>query len=163
MIRTLAAAIALAAILAVCAQAEASDLAVTHAWARATPPGAMAGAAYVTVTNKGHEADRIVGVSTPVAGLARLHTTIKENGIMKMRPVKAVALKPGGSVTLKPGGMHLMLMQLKHPLKEGESFPLTLTFAKSAPIEVTVRIEKIGAMGEMGGMNMNDMPGMKMK
>ena len=134
---------------------------MTDAWARATPPGAKTGAAYVTVTNTGKEADRLLSVSTPVAGMAQLHTTINDNGVLKMRPIAAIDVKPGASVTLKPGGYHLMLMQLTQPLKQGETFPLVLTFAKAGKVETEVKVQKAGAMSDMGSMT--DMPGMNTK
>jgi hypothetical protein len=152
-------AVTLAAALTTAAQAQSSGIVISDAWARATPPGAKTGAAYVTVTNKGKEADKLLSAATPVAGKAQLHTTITDNGVMKMRPVSAIDLKPGASVTLKPGGMHLMLMNLKQPLKDGDSFPIAFTFEKAGKIDVTVKVQKAGAMS--GGMNMGDMPGMK--
>ena len=127
---------------------------VTNAWARAMPKGAKTGAAYVTVVNKGTSDDQLVGASVPIAAEAQLHTTIDDNGVMKMRPVSAIDVKPGASVTLKPGGMHLMLMGVKEPLAEGQSFPLTLTFAKAGKIETTVKVQKAGAMS---GMDMSHM------
>ena len=163
MTRILVLAAAFAASLALGAAAEPSSIAVTDAWARATPPGAKTGAAYVTVTNKGTEADKLLSAATPVAGEAQLHTTLTENGVMKMRPVSAIDLKPGASVTLKPGGMHLMLMDMKQPLKEGESFPLSLTFEKAGTVEANVTVRKVGAMSGMSGMDRGDMPGMNMK
>jgi copper(I)-binding protein len=80
---------------------------------------------------------------------------------MKMRPLPAVDIKAGGQAELKPGGMHIMLVGLAAPLKEGQTFPLTLTFEKAGKVEVTVTVEKAGAMGDraMPGMKM---PGMKM-
>lgn len=133
-------------------------IAITNAWARATPAGAKTGAAYVTVTNKGDAPDKLLGASTPVAGETQLHTTLNENGVMKMRPLKSIDLKPGASVTLKPGGMHLMLMELRQPLKAGDSFPLALDFEKAGKVETVVKVEKAGSMGDMGSM-----PGMDMK
>jgi periplasmic copper chaperone A len=158
----LAAAFAVA--FAVQALAQQSPISVTNAWARATPPGAKTGAAYVTVTNSGTAPDRLLSVSTPAAGVAQLHTTINDNGVMKMRPVAGLDLKPGASLTLKPGGYHLMLMELKQPLKEGDHFSLVLDFAKAGRVETEVKVEKAGAMGDMGNMgDMKDMPGMNMK
>ncbi|HUZ71697.1 MAG TPA: copper chaperone PCu(A)C [Stellaceae bacterium] len=155
------------------AEGTSAAIAVTDAWARATPQGAQTGAAFVTVTNHGATDDKLIGASTPIATMAQLHRTIDDNGVMKMRPVAVIDLKPGASVTLKPGYMHVMLMGLKHPLAQGASFPLTLTFAKAGKIETTVKIEKLGAMtgtdmgnhGEMNssGMSNMDMGGMKQK
>ena len=64
------------------------SIAVTDAWARATPTGAQTGAAYITITNHGKTDDQLIGASTPVAKMAQLHTTIDDHGVMKMRPVK---------------------------------------------------------------------------
>ena len=104
----------------------------------------MTGAAYFTVTAN-VQPDRLVGVSTPVAATAELHETINDNGVMKMRPVAAIALDPGKSVTFTPGGYHVMLVGLKSPLKAGDSFPLTLTFEHAPPITVTVKVEAVGS------------------
>jgi copper(I)-binding protein len=133
------------------------DISVQSIWARATPPGAKTGAVYLTLVNKGDTDDALVGVTTPVASMAGLHTDIIDNGVMKMRPVKSVDIKPGGQAVLKPGGRHVMLMGLKHPLKRGDRFPLTLQFAHAPPLTVQVKIAKIGAsmpdMGDMKGMS----------
>jgi len=160
MIRTVLA-LLFASALAASAAADEPAIAISNAWARAMPEGAKAGAAYVTITNNGTGADRLLGVSTPVAGEAQLHTTINDNGVMKMRPIESIELKPGASVTLKPGGMHLMLMGLKQPLKEGESFPLALNFEKAGRLETAVTVTKAGAMGNMS--TMGNMQGMDMK
>ena len=156
MIRTVLAAALMA--VAVAAYADEPAITITNAWARATPGGAKTGAAYLTITNRGGASDKLVSASTPVAGMTQLHTTIDDNGVMKMRPLKSLDVKPGGSATLKPGGMHLMLMDLKGPLKEGQSFPLALTFDRAGKIETNVMVMKAGAMGDMGNM-----PGMDMK
>jgi len=152
---------ALAFIAPAVAQTATAPIAVSDAWARATPKGATTGAAYVTVSNHGAGADRLVGASTPVADKAQLHTMIDDNGVMKMRPVASTEVKPGAPLTLKPGGYHLMLMDLTQPLKEGDHFPLVLDFAKAGKVETEVKVEKAGAMGAMG--DMKDMPGMNMK
>ena len=146
------------------AQGAKSSIEVTDAWARAMPKGAKTGAAYITVVNKGATDDKLVGASAPLAAEAQLHTTINDNGVMKMRPVSAIDVKPGATVTLKPGGLHLMLMGVKEPLAEGQSFPLTLTFAKAGKIETTVQVKKVGAMSgmDMGHMEMKGMSNMNM-
>ncbi len=73
-----------------------------------------------------------------------------DNGVMKMRPVDGLDLPAGKPVTLKPGGYHIMLTGLAKPLQEGQSFPLTLEFAKAGAREVTVSVQKVGAMGPGG-------------
>ena len=135
------------------AVADTSSMQIDHVWARPTPGPASAGAAYFTLTNNG-PADQLVGASTPVAASAAVHETISDHGVMKMRPVAALPLDPGKPVTLKPGGYHVMLTGLKAPLKAGDSFPLTLTFAHASPLTVMVKV------GPGGGMNQGGMAGM---
>lgn len=126
----------------------AGDVAVTQAWARASV--AANGAAYVTLQSHGG-ADRLVGASAPVARRAELHSHINDGGVMRMRPVEAVEVPAGGSAELKPGGDHIMLMGLNAPLKEGDSFPLTLTLEKGGSVEVKVTVMGIGSMGPVQG------------
>jgi copper(I)-binding protein len=136
------------------------DLKIDHPWARASAGAAAAGAAYMQISTRGAAADRLVGAATPVAGKAELHTHIVEGDIMRMRPVEFIAIEPGQAVELKPGGLHVMLIGLKAPLKEGERFPLTLTFAGAGTVTVEVAVESVAAAGpavqghEAGGHDM---------
>jgi copper(I)-binding protein len=152
--------IALAALLVLAsvagAAAQTPSIEADHVWARATPGGAKTAAIYMTLVNKGSADDRLVSVSTPVAGVAELHTSTTENGMMRMRPVEALDVTPGTPAVLKPGGYHVMLMELKGPLVTGQSFAVSLTFEKAGRIDVTATVEKAGAMGP------DAMPGMKM-
>jgi copper(I)-binding protein len=127
------------------ALAQPTELEVDNAWAGATPGQVENGAAYVTITSP--SADRLVSASTPAAKKAELHTMSMQGMVMKMRPVSGVDIPPGQAVTLKPGGEHIMLMGLNQPLREGQSFPLTLNFEKAGPRTVTVTVEKAGAKG----------------
>ena len=136
-------------------------IAVTHAWARATPPSATTGAVYLTIANTGPIDDALTGLSTPVAQQAELHATSNENGVMKMAPVADEPIKAGGSVEIKPGGLHIMLTGLAHPLKPGETFPLTLTFRQAGKVETTVTVWPMGATG-LHKDSPDQMPGMKM-
>lgn len=136
----------------------ASSITIDAAWARATPGGAKTGVVYLTLTNHGADADRLVAASTPVAEKAEFHTEFEDNGVMKMRPLAAIEVKPHEKTVLKPNGMHLMLIGLKQPLKEGENFPLTLEFAHAGTMVVPIKVTKLGAM-DMGGRD-HDMPGM---
>ncbi|HEU0215839.1 MAG TPA: copper chaperone PCu(A)C [Stellaceae bacterium] len=140
------------------ALAQNGEVQITDAWARATPGGAQAAAAYVTLESPA--GDRLTGVSTPAAHKADIHEMSMDNGVMKMRPVDGVDLPPGQKVTLKPGGYHIMLTGLANPLVEGQSFPLTLDFAKAGERQVAVTVQKVGAMGPGGGNA--SMPGMNM-
>ena len=129
------------------AQAQTTSVQADHVWARAST--GQTGAVYMTIANKGPTDDRLVSAATRVAGQAQLHTEINDNGIMKMRPVPGIDVKSGGQTTLGPGGFHVMLMGLKQPLKEGATFPLTLTFEKAGKLDVSVKVEKAGSMGGM--------------
>lgn len=138
-----------------------APITVERAWARATPGTITTGGAYMTVIDHGTTSDRLIGVSTPIAGKAEVHEMTTDNGVMKMRAVDGVAIEPGKSLELKPGGYHVMLTDLKQPLKEGDSFPLTVTFEKAGSIPVTVKVGKVGAMGPTQDAPAA-MPGMKM-
>jgi copper(I)-binding protein len=139
------------------APAQTDQIAVEQAFARATPAGAKTGAVYMTILNHGATADRLAAASTPVAGHAELHETISEDGVMKMRPVDGIPIDPSGKAVLKPGGMHLMLLDLKAPLKLGDTFPVTLVFDRAGKVTVTVKVEKPGAMGTGSGGSMSGM------
>jgi copper(I)-binding protein len=127
------------------ALAQPTQLEIDNAWAGATPGRAENGAAYVTITSP--TADRLVSASTPVAKKAELHTMSMQGMVMKMRPISGVDIPAGQPVSLKPGGEHIMLMGLNQPLREGQSFPLTLDFERAGPHTVTVTVEKAGAKG----------------
>jgi periplasmic copper chaperone A len=127
------------------ALAQTGQLEVSNAWARATPAKAENGVAYLTIRSP--TPDRLVSVSSPVAKKAELHTMEMAGMVMKMRPLASLDIPAGQPVTLKPGGEHIMLLDLNGPLREGQSFPLTLTFEKAGTREVSVAIEKPGAAG----------------
>src|SRR5260370_40604211 len=127
------------------ALAQPPELEVNNAWAGATPGKAENGAAYVPITSP--TADRLVSASTPVAKKAELHTMSMQGMVMKMRPLSGVDIPAGQPVSLKSGGEHIMLMGLNQPLREGQSFPLTLAFEKAGPRTVTRTIEKAGTRG----------------
>src|SRR5260221_14267031 len=101
---------------------------IAHPFARATALTPKTGAAYFTIVNAGASDDRLIAASSPIAEKSELHATIDDNGVMKMRPLVAIAVKAGERGGLKPGGLHLMLTGLQAPLKDGPSPPLTLTF-----------------------------------
>jgi periplasmic copper chaperone A len=136
-----------------------SGVTVAHPWVRATPGGATVGAAYLEIKSAAGVTDRLIGVSSPVAGKVEVHTHLNEDGVMKMRRVDAVALRPGASHLLQPSGDHIMLMDLKGPLKEGDLVALTLTFEKAGEISIEATVEPIGAKGPHG---MDHQPGHEM-
>jgi copper(I)-binding protein len=132
---------------AAAASAESASVQVDHPWSRAST--GRTGAVYMTIKNSGASDDKLVAAASPVAGKVELHIEMMDNGVMKMRPLPSIDVKANGETMLKPGGMHVMLIGLKHPLKQGETFPLTLTFEKAGKVDVTVTIEKAGSMGGM--------------
>lgn len=99
---------------------------VRDAWARATVPGQKATGVYMKLTAR--ESVRLVGVSSPVAGVGEVHQMKLEDGVMMMRPMDALELPAGKTVELRPGGYHMMLLDLKAPLAKDGTVPLTLTF-----------------------------------
>jgi len=138
-------AVAASLIIASAALAQTGQLEVSDAWARATPAKAENGVAYLTI--RAPTPDRLLSVSSPVAKKAELHTMEMAGMVMKMRPLAGLDIPAGQPVTLKPGGEHIMLIGLSGPLREGQSFPLTLTFEKAGSREVTVAVGKPGATG----------------
>jgi copper(I)-binding protein len=150
-LRTIALACSLLALSAAAyAQQKHASITVETPWARATPPGAPTGAVYLTVHNGGSSDDRLVAVSTPAAKKADLHTHLMDGDIMKMRAVPSIQIPAGKDVRLAPGGYHVMLMDLNHPLKRGDTLRLTLTFEKAGQITVTAPILAAGALGPKG-------------
>jgi copper(I)-binding protein len=121
-------------------------LEIGHPWARATPPTAPAGGGYMTITNKGTDPDRLVSVKSPAAGMVQVHEMKMEGNVMRMRELEGgLAIPPGATVALAPGGLHLMMMGLKVPLKQGERVPVTLVFEKAGTIDVELVIAAMGA------------------
>jgi hypothetical protein len=179
--RGLAAACALALAQLAAAAAQATDynvgpIQITAPWARATPKGASSGAAYMTITNTGKTPDKVSCVSSDASAECQIHTMTMDNGVMQMRPVEGgLEIKPGETVTLKPGGFHMMLVNLKHPLEQGNTMKATLKFDTAGTVDVEYPIAAIGAAapgvpaggGTMmmqggGGMQMQGGGGMQM-
>lgn len=100
---------------------------VKDAWVRATVPGQKGTGAFMKITAK--EDSRLVGVSSPVAGVAEVHEMKMEGDVMTMRALPALDLPAGKTVELRPGGYHVMLMDLKQALPAGSTVPLTLVFS----------------------------------
>ena len=138
-------------------------ISVDAVWARATPGAVKNGAVYLTIKNDGHQPDELVKAHSDRAKRAALHTHIMKDGIARMRHVKAVAIPQMGKTAFKPGGFHIMLMGLKAPLKEGDTFTISLTFKNAGVRDVTVIIKKAGAMGAGEPMKQNMKQNMKHK
>lgn len=116
-------------------------LTVTEAWARPSMGMALAGAAYLTITNGTGQADALLGVTTPAAENPELHeTTADASGMMAMHPVASIEIPAGATVKLEPGGYHIMLINLTGELMAGSTIELTLQFEKAAPVTVTAEV-----------------------
>ena len=119
------------------------SLEIGHPASKATLPGQPVGGGFMTITNKGTEADRLVSVTAPdVSDDVQIHEMAIENDVMKMRQLPdGIEIPAGAKLELKSGGLHIMFMRIKHPLKEGESFKATLTFEKAGTLDVDFKIE----------------------
>jgi copper(I)-binding protein len=172
MLRTLVYATLVSTMLAAPARAEevkAGDLVITQAWSRATPGGAKIGGGYLTIENKGAAPDRLIGVAGEVAGKIEVHEMAMKDGVMTMRPIdKGLTIEPGKTVKLAPGGYHLMMFDLKSPLKQGDKVPVTLEFEKAGKVTVSLDVQGIGAQAPAsadssdGKMDMKMSPDKKM-
>ncbi len=123
-----------------------APLVVQAPWARAALQGRTS-AAYMTIENRSGTLDRLVSAASPVARVVELHTHLMDGGVMRMRPVNAIEVKPGEPAVLRPGGLHLMLIDLSRPLRAGETVPLTLRFENAGEIPVELAIQPAGASG----------------
>lgn len=120
------------------------DIVIDHPYAVPMVPGARTGAVYLrTLRNTGTQPDQLLGASTPAAGSVEVHRMSMEGDVMRMRPVDALPLPPGSALPMRQGGeYHLMLLQPTSTLKVGDSFPLTLRFARAGSKTVTVTVQQ---------------------
>ena len=141
----LALAMALALPLAHAHDVRAGDLRIDHPYATPTRPGLGTGAVYFRgIRNTGQEGDRLLSASTPAAARVEIHRMQMDGEVMRMRAVPALVLPPGATVALRHGtadGHHLMLLDLKAPLKDGDRFPVRLNFERAGEHEVMVWVQ----------------------
>ncbi|WP_152045153.1 copper chaperone PCu(A)C [Aureimonas psammosilenae] len=131
---------------------KAGSVEIGHPWSRATPPGAKVGAGYLTLKNEGSTPDRLVSATSPASAKVEVHEMAVKDGVMTMRPVTGgVEIPPGQTVAFKPSSFHLMLTDLKAPLKTGDKVPLTLIFEKGGAVEVYLQVEKMTAADSKDG------------
>jgi copper(I)-binding protein len=144
LVRSFVFAAALAAAGGAAAQAQVS---VSGAWVRGTVPAQTSTGAYMQIRSDGGAS--LIGAASPVAGVVEIHEMAMENNVMKMRAVQKLDLPPGRTVELKPGGYHVMLMDLKAPLKKGETVPITLKVqsksGQTQEIEVKAEVRELTA------------------
>ena len=139
------------------------SLDIHHPWAR--PSTGQTGAAYFTIENNGKADDALIAVESEVAAKVEIHAMTMDGMVMRMRRLEKLPLPAGQTVRVAPGGLHIMLIGLKAPLKDGDMFPMRLVFDKAGPIDVSAHVQTLEEMrkGEAkAGMpaGMSDMPGM---
>lgn len=108
--------------------AAADDVVVQEPYVRLAPPNAPATGAFMVIRNIGAKDLKVIKADNPLSKITELHTHLNDGGVMKMRPVSAIEIKAKGEAVLKPGGLHVMMIDLKGPMKEGDSVPITLSF-----------------------------------
>ena len=118
----------------------ADSVTVQDPYVRLAPPNAPATGAFMVIRNGGDKDIKVVKASNPVSKITELHTHLNEGGVMKMRPVPAIDVKARGEAVLKPGGLHVMLIDLKAPMKEGDIVPITLTFDDGSSKQVDAKV-----------------------
>ena len=129
----------------------AGSIKVEKPFSRATPASAKVGGGYLTITNTGTAEDKLVAASSVASGSVEIHEMATKDGVMTMRPLTNGLAIPGGkSVALAPGGYHLMLMNLKAPLKAGDKVPVTLTFEKAGKLDVMLDVQAMGGASQGG-------------
>lgn len=134
-------------------QVQLGDLTLSAPFTRATPPNAPVAGGFVTIANAGAEADRLVSArADDVAGRMEIHEMAMEGDVMKMRELPdGLSIPAGESVELKPGGYHIMFMELKKPLVEGEVVNVTLVFENAGEIELPFAVgPRNASMGDAG-------------
>lgn len=155
--RLLLPALAVAAAHVVQAQAPA-PVRAEGVWARASVQGQRSSGAFMTLVSS--EPVTLVRIATPVAGVAEVHEMKMEGDVMRMRAMEALPLAPGKPLALQPGGYHLMLQELKAPLRAGTTIPLTLTFRTAAGMERQLALQvpvSLAAPAEAGAATTHGM------
>ena len=131
------------------------DLNISLPFTRATLPNAPVGGGFLTIENTGTEADRLVSVTSTVAGATQIHEMAMQGDVMKMRELTdGLEIPAGETVVLAPGGFHIMFMGLKQAFVEGETVAVTLTFEKAGAVEVRLPVQAPAADAP-GGMHMH--------
>ena len=144
--RLLAASLVFAALPAAAHDYKLGTLEIATPWTRATAPTAKAGGGFMTITNKGTTADRLVAARSNVSAKVQIHEMKMDGSVMRMRELeKGLEIPPGATVALKPGGFHIMFMELKAPFAVNGKVPLTLVFEKAGSIDVEMTVEAMGA------------------
>jgi len=137
-------------LLALVASPALAQIKIEDAWSRATAPGAKIAAGYMTIRNASKAPDKLVAASSPAAEKVETHVTVKDGDIFRMREVKGYDIPAGGAFELKPGGAHLMLVNVRAPLKEGDKVPLTLRFERAGEVKTELNVGRLTDTGKHG-------------
>ena len=133
------------------------SLTVSEARSRPTSPGATVAGGYLTITNPGAEADRLIRAASPRAARTELHEMAMDGTMMTMRPVTSIEVPAKGSVKLEPGGFHLMFLDIPKPFVANETIPVSLTFEKAGQVDVElivpVQAGQSGPVSDHGAKN----------
>lgn len=150
----LATAVSLLAVPSMAQDYKLGSLEITTPWTRATAPTARTGGGFMTITNKGTMADRLVSARSTVSEKVEVHEMQMDGSVMRMRELaKGLDIPPGATVVLKPGSYHIMFMELKAPLAKDAKVPVTLVFEKAGSIDVQLNVQAMGAMPQGHGKN----------
>lgn len=125
----------------------ADNISVQEPYVRLAPPNAPATGAFMVIKNGGEKDIKVVKAENPVSRVTELHTHLNEGGVMKMRPVPGIDIKAKGEAVLKPGSLHIMMIDLKAPMKEGDMVPITLTFDDGSSKQVDAKVVRPMAAG----------------
>src|SRR5262249_8002791 len=129
-------------------------LEIGHPWSRPTPQDASIAGGYLTITNKGKVADRLIGGTSPAAGQIGVHEMVEVDGKSKTRSLAdGIVIAPGKTIEFKPGSLRLVLLGLKEPFQAGQKIKGALTFEKAGTVEIVYNVEENPAAttGSAGG------------
>lgn len=127
--------------------ASADNVTVQEPYVRLAPPNAPATGAFMVIKNNGDKDVKVVKADNPASKVTELHTHLNDGGVMRMRPVAAIDVKAKGEAVLQPGGLHVMMINLLAPLKEGDLVPITLTFDDGSSKKVDAKVVRPVAAG----------------
>ncbi|KOO05933.1 copper chaperone PCu(A)C [Vibrio hepatarius] len=122
----------------------AGDIEIDHPWSREAPPTATVIAGFFQLKNNAQQDDYLINASTPVAKRVEIHTHEMSDGMMHMKQIDRVKIAAQETVMFKPGGYHLMIFNPEKAYKQGERFPMTLTFQNAGEVQVELAVEKNG-------------------
>ncbi len=119
---------------------------ISQAWARKTGARTASTAVYLDIKNLSEKVEKLLSVGSNRASMAMIHRSSEQDGIMRMEMQDTVEIRPGATVSFEPGGLHIMLTNLDEPLKQGQLFPLRLTFEHAGEVEIFVEVTGIAGL-----------------